>query len=154
MIQERDDDSAYFVRILIDSDFLGYLGDESLNDISFSNFSKLEDMTRNENFLNIIMYEVDLKFGDKGILLDQEKLDGAEKLFKQSIGSNSALLPGLAKGSLDPAMRLSTTEVFDKHGNEVKHSYEATGTESKVLHKPPPNPIKSADLSGISLDKL
>ena len=94
-IQGVDDDSAYFVRLLIDKVFLSYTEDENLQDLSFQLlFERLEMLVKNENFIEIVMHEVDLKFGDKAIALNNDSLENAEKLFKQSVGSNDMLMVG------------------------------------------------------------
>ena len=117
MIQERDDDSVYFVRLLIDKQFLDLLNDESLKDINFSQlFNKLPTLAQNETFIDIVMHEIDLKFGNRSAMIDEDSLEKAEALFKQSIGSRGSIVlpPDIIKSSFNPSIKISDAVEFEK----------------------------------------
>ena len=73
MVQERDDDSEYFVRILIDNTFLQYLDDPDFVDLSYKDlFQKLEILVRHQTFIDMVMSEIDAMFGNKQNIFEHQ----------------------------------------------------------------------------------
>lgn len=67
--QEKDDDSEYFVRILLDYTFTKHLNDPQFITPDVTELaSRLDEMPKNAIFLDIIMNEIDSMFNQKFLL--------------------------------------------------------------------------------------
>lgn len=62
------------------------------------------------------MHEVDLKFGNRQLMIDEDSLEKAEALFKQSVGTRGSIIipPDIIKGSFDPSLKLSNAIDLEK----------------------------------------